>query len=528
MRKNLVLIILDGWGIGARDDSNPIYKVKPEIIENFKYNYPATSLQASGIAVGLPWGEAGNSEVGHLTMGIGKIIYQYYPRISLEIRNGNFYKNEAINKAFDFALKNNSTLHCLGLLSESHAHSAYEHILALLQFAAKKQLKKMIFHFFTDGRDSRPKSGKELVERFLTDAQKIGVGKLGSLSGRYYALDRSKNWDLTARVYNLLVNGEGRKAKSYQEVFDYFYNEKKLSDPYIEPTVIIEENSQDLPIIKDGDSIIFFDFREDSVRQLSSAFALSEFSFFPRKKLNIQVTTMTQYDKNFKVDVAYYPEKIETSLAAELSRHNLKQLKIAETEKYYHLTYFFNGLTDKVFPDEFRVLIPSKEIPHPDEYPAMRAPEITERLIAAMMEGVYDFIAVNYANPDTIAHTGNYNAVMEAIKVLNQQLTKVYEVAQKIGATLIVTSDHGNAERLYDPLTGEKETHHDSNPVPFYLVDERFKLKIPRTEEQIKEMEGMTTGSLCDIAPTILELMGLPIPIEMSGVSLLTNLISYQ
>jgi len=530
MAKNTILVILDGWGIGACDDSNPIYKVKPATIEIFKQNYPATSLQASGIAVGLPWGEAGNSEVGHLTIGTGKIIYQYYPRISLAIRTGEFFKNEAINNAFNYALKNNSAVHCLGLLSESHAHSSYDHILALMQTAAQKKVSKLYFHFFTDGRDSRPKSAKELVDRFVSDSKKIGVGKVGSLSGRYYALDRSKNWDLTSRVYNLLVDGDGRKAKTTDEVFSYFYTEKKLTDPYIEPTLFVESDDiNNWPLIRDNDALIFFDFREDSIRQLVSAFVSEEFSNFSRRKLkNIHVTTMTQYDKTFPVSVAFYPEKIETSLTAEISKHNLKQMKIAETEKYYHLTYFFNGLTDKVFPNEFRILIPSKEIPHHDEYPMMRASEITDRLIAAMTENVYDFIAVNYANPDTIAHTGNYNAVMEAIKVVDQQLAKVYEVVQKIGATLIITSDHGNAERLYNPLTGEKETHHDASPVPFYLVDERFKLKIPRTEEQIKEMESQTIGSLCDIAPTILELMNLPIPNEMTGISLLTNLISYQ
>ena len=529
MKKTKVLIILDGWGIGLRDDSNPIYHAKPATIEHFKKNYPMASLQSGGIAVGLPWGEPGNSEVGHLTMGIGKIVYQYYPRISLSIQNGEFFKNKALNNAYDFALKNNSTLHCLGLLSESHAHSSYDHIIALLQMAVKKKLSKICFHFFTDGRDSRPQSGKSLVEHFLMDKKRFNIGTIGSLSGRYYAMDRSKTWNLTEQVYKLLTEGEGKTAKDPLEVFDYYYKQKKLTDPYIEPTLIVSsDNKDEWPLIREGDSLIFFNFREDSERQLASAFILDDFNYFPRKKIKkLHITTMTQYDATFPVDVAFFPEKISTCLTDVISKRGSKQMKIAETEKYYHLTYFFNGLTDKIFPDEYRILIPSKETPHPDEFPAMRAPEITERLIAAMTENIYDFITVNYANPDAIAHTGNYNAVVEAIKILDQQLAKVYEVAQKMGITLFITADHGNAERLYDPLTGEKDTYHNANPVPFYLVDENFRLKTPRTQEEIYDLESKTIGSLCDVAPTILEAMSINIPIEMTGESLFTNLISY-
>lgn len=529
MKKTKVLIILDGWGIGLRDDSNPIYHAKPATIEHFKQNYPMASLQSGGIAVGLPWGEPGNSEVGHLTMGIGKIVYQYYPRISLSIQNGEFFKNKALNNAYDFALKNNSTLHCLGLLSESHAHSSYDHIIALLQMAVKKKLSKICFHFFTDGRDSRPQSGKSLVEHFLMDKKRFNIGTIGSLSGRYYAMDRSKTWNLTEQVYKLLTEGKGKTAKDPLEVFDYYYKQKKLTDPYIEPTLIVSsDNKDEWPLIREGDSLIFFNFREDSERQLASAFILDDFNYFPRKKIKkLHITTMTQYDATFPVDVAFFPEKISTCLTDVISKRGSKQMKIAETEKYYHLTYFFNGLTDKIFPDEYRILIPSKETPHPDEFPAMRAPEITERLIAAMTENIYDFITVNYANPDAIAHTGNYNAVVEAIKILDQQLAKVYEVAQKMGITLFITADHGNAERLYDPLTGEKDTYHNANPVPFYLVDENFRLKTPRTQEEIYDIESKTIGSLCDVAPTILEAMSINIPIEMTGESLFTNLISY-
>jgi 2,3-bisphosphoglycerate-independent phosphoglycerate mutase len=525
MKKVCVLIVLDGWGIGPHDDSNPIYRAKTPTVNYFKKNYPMMSLQAAGIAVGLPWGEPGNSEVGHLTLGTGRIIYQHYPRISLAVRNGEFFKNLALNDAFDYAQKTGGAVHILGLLSSGNVHSSYEHLQALIQIASLKKPTNLYFHLFTDGRDSPPQSGRGLVQKFLTDLKKAGVGQLASLSGRYYALDRSQKWQNTKQIYDLITKGVARTENDVNKIFDTYYG-RKLSDAYIEPTIISDpQKPQELPIIKDGDSLIFFDFREDSIRQIVEPFVLDNFSEFeclPFK--NLKVTTMTEYDPNFKVAVAFRLEKITQSLTAVLNEKNLKQLKIAETEKYYHLTFFFNGLTDKVFSNEFRILIPSKETPRFDEAPEMRAPEITERLIAALKEDTYDFIAVNYANPDTLAHTGNYDAVLKGIEIVDRELGQVYKIVEKVGATLIVTADHGNAEKLYDTTSGERETSHNIYPVPFYLIDEKFKLKKERNEEEIYRLEQTTDGVICDVAPTILELMDIPAPAEMTGKSLIKYL----
>lgn len=525
-KKTCVLIILDGWGIGHKDDSNAIYRANTPTIEYIKKNYPAASLQSAGIAVGLPWYEAGNSEVGHLTLGSGKIIYQHYPRISLAVRNGDFFKNQALNEAFNHGLNNNSSVHILGLLSSGNVHSSYEHLQSLIKLASLKKCSKLFFHLFTDGKDSSPQSAKSMVEKLQNDLKKFGVGQLASLTGRYYALDRRKNWTVTQKYYNLITKGEGRKASDPIALLNDYYA-RKMSDPFIEPTLIFNAEKSETPhLIQDNDSLIFFDFREDSIKQIVAPFALKDFQEFERTPLNnLKITTMTTYDDNFNTNVAFPPEKITNGVSEILSNLGLRQLKIAETEKFYHLTYFFNCLTDKIFPNEFRVLIPSKEMVHLDDSPEMRAPEITDRLITALNEGIYDFIAVNYANPDSLAHTGNYNATVKGLEIVDQQLAKILETIKKSKIDLIITSDHGNAERLYDPRTGEKETCHNANPVPFYLVGEKFKLKKEKPESQVVSEENRTLGVICDVAPTILELMGIPPPPEMKGRSLLQYLI---
>ena len=524
-KKTCVLIILDGWGIGHKDDSNAIYRANTPTINYIKKNYPAACLQSAGIAVGLPWDEPGNSEVGHLTMGAGRVIYQHYPRISLAVRNGDFFKNQALNEAFNHGINNNSNVHILGLLSSGNVHSSYEHLQALIKLAATKKHHNVFFHLFTDGKDSPPQSARSMVEKLQNDLKKFGVGQLASLTGRYYALDRRKNWAVTQKYYNLIVKGEGRKSPNPLKMLDDYYA-KNITDPYIEPTLIFNpEKSESAHLIQENDSLIFFDFREDSIKQIVAPFVSKDFKEFEILPFNnLRITTMTVYDETFNASVAFPPEKINNGLSEILSNLNLPQLKIAETEKFYHLTYFFNCLSEKVFPNEFRVLIPSKEIPHSDDAPEMRAPEITDRLITALNENIYSFIAINYANPDSLAHTGNYNATIKGIEILDQQLAKVLEAIKKAGADLIITADHGNAERLYDPKTGEKETEHNANPVPFYLVSEKYKLKQEKKEEQIVNEENRTLGVLCDIAPTILELMEIPAPPEMKGRSLLQYL----
>ena len=524
-KKTCVLIILDGWGVGHKDDSNAIYRASTPTINYIKKNYPAASLESAGIAGGLPWDEAGNSEVGHLTIGSGRVIYQHYPRISLAVRNGDFFKNQALNEAFNHGINNNSNVHILGLLSSGNVHSSYEHLQALIKLASLKKCPKLFFHLFTDGKDSPPQSAKDMVEKLQNDLKKFGVGQIASLTGRYYALDRRKNWAVTKKYYDLLTKGEGRKAPDPTVLLNEHYA-KKMSDSFLEPTLIFNAEKTDAPhLIQDNDSLIFFDFREDSIKQIVAPFILKDFKEFERKPLNnLKITTMTNYDNDFNASVAFPPEKVTNSLTEIFSNLGMQQLKIAETEKFYHLTYFFNCLSETVFPNEFRVLIPSKETAHLDDSPEMRAPEITDRLITALNEGIYDFIAVNYANPDALAHTGNFNATVKGIEIVDQQLAKILESIKKHDVDIIITADHGNAERLYDPRTGEKETAHNPNPVPFYLVSEKYKLKAEKPDAKIDSEENKKLGVICDVAPTILELMNIPTPPEMKGQSLLQYL----
>jgi 2,3-bisphosphoglycerate-independent phosphoglycerate mutase len=525
MNKRIVLIILDGWGIGSKDDSNPIYRAKTPTIEYFKKFYPITNLQSAGIAVGLPWGEAGNSEVGHLTIGSGRILYQHLPRITLSIKSRQFFEIPSLLNAFEHAKKTKGKVHILGLCSDGNVHSSYEHLKALIELSSKNKEIETIFHLFTDGKDSPLKSGIEFIKNFLNDLKKFNIGRLGSLVGRYYAMDRRKNWKLIKKYYDFLTKGNGLIEKNPEDFIQRSYS-NGITDSHIQPA-FISETPDNLPIIQDNDSLIFFNFREDSIRELASSFALKNFNGFEREKIlkNIYITTFTEYDDDLDVQVAFPPEKIQIGLSEYLSQNDIKQLKIAETEKFFHLTYFFNGLTDKVFKNEFRILIPSKEVAYVDKFPEMRAEEITNRLITAMNSKVYGFIAVNYANADVIAHTGNYQSTISAIEEIDKRLKMVYEAAKKTETTILITADHGNAEKLYSPISGEKETEHNANPVPLYLIDKEFKRKEERKEEEITEKESEIGGVICDIAPTILELMNLPIPEKMKGKGLLRYLI---
>lgn len=522
MEKTVALIIMDGWGIGAKNDTNAIYRAQTPTIDHFKKFYPSTSLQSAGIAVGLPWGEAGNSEVGHLTIGAGRTLYQHLPRISLAIKNESFFINPALKGAYDHAKKTGGKVHILSLLTDGNVHASFEHLRALLKMASLNKEVETFFHLFTDGKDSPVQSGKSFCKNLVAEMEYLKTGRLASLSGRYFALDRRKNWNLTQKIYNMLVKGEAHFETSWEKVFDEHY-ESNGADPYVRPTLLADkEDSNNWPVIKSGDAMFFADFREDSMRQVTSPFCLPGFSEFETVPLeDLYVATITEYDDDFTAKVAFPPEYMKNGLSETISLQKGKQLKIAETEKFFHLTYFFNGLTDKVFENEFRILIPSKEMAHLDQAPEMRAKEITDRLVAAMESKAYDLIVVNYANTDSMAHTGNFEATVKAVEIVDQQLARVHEVAKRNNISLIISSDHGNAEQVYNPKTGAIETEHNPNPVPFYLVDEDYKYSIPKTEKEIIISEGRTNGVVSDIAPTILELMKLKKPIEMKGKSLL-------
>lgn len=511
MKKTVVLVVLDGWGRGKTDESNPVYTAKPENIQFLEQNFPHTSLQASGISVGLPWGETGNSEVGHLTLGAGKVLYQYYPKITIAIKNEEFFKNDALMGAFSHAKKNKSAVNFVGLLSKGNVHASLEHLLALIQMANKEEVPFKL-HLFADGKDTAPR----LLESNLA---LIPQDKLATLIGRYYALDREGNWDLTKQTYDSMTDGKGKllTAEETTEYIKNFFTTSK-SEEFLPPLRFGGEEKN----IVDGEAVIFFNFREDSIRQIASAFIDPSFSHFPVKDFsNLYVATMTPYSESFKAPVAFPPDKVENCLGKVLSDAGLNQLRLAETYKYAHITYFFNGFKEEPLANEYRVVIPSTAIPHPDEHPEMMARAITARLLSALTEHSFDFILVNYANPDTIAHTGNFKAAEETVKLIDEEIGKIYKTSLESGSYLIITSDHGNIERLVNPASGRIETQHDPNPVPFYLVHPDFQGK--KFEDQDNPQN--TLGILSDVAPTILALFGLPTPPEMNGENLLKKLV---
>lgn len=508
-----MLVVLDGWGIGSQGSENPIHVVQPRTIQYMKENFPSGSLQASGISVGLPWNEEGNSEVGHLTMGIGRIIYQHYPRITMAVRDGSLAKNKIIAQAIDHAKKHNSTLHLLGLVGGGNIHSSFEHLTALINIAQQAKISFAI-DIITDGRDSDPRSAYSFISRLPQE-------HIASISGRFYAMDRDQHWNFTQQSYQAIVG----KAPSIstEEIPQHIQKtyEKGLNDEYITPVSI----NQGSLSIKDNDAIFLFNFREDRMRQIAESFANPSFSQFPVQSFsNLFLASMTKIRHDIPIPAAFPPQTIDTSLGKILSENGKTQLRIAETQKYAHVTFFFNGLVDKPFPNEYRVLIPSRNVSRQDQDPVMMAPEITARAAQAIEEGAFDFILVNYANPDMIAHTGNYEMAKKAIEVIDRELSKLIATVIRTDAILMITADHGNIERMFNPVTGQQETKHDISPVPFYLVGKKFYR--PQNMSLVEERERYTIGMLADIAPTVLELMNIDQPSSMTGKSLLSQLLN--
>jgi 2,3-bisphosphoglycerate-independent phosphoglycerate mutase len=499
--KKVVLVILDGWGIGPKDRSNPIWTEKPETISYIKQNFPLVSLQASGIAVGLPWQEEGNSEIGHLTIGSGRVIYQPFPRITMAIKDETFFKNNVLLEAVNYAKSQNVGLHFVGLLGEANVHSSFDHLQALIKLAEKNSFPEFRLHLITDGRDSGPQSALKLLER-------IPLQNISSLSGRFYSMDRDNYLDRTAAGFKAMIGEAGTETDPI--VFlNKMYGEG-ITDEYVRPTVIGTPDKS----IKNGDVVIFFNFREERMKQLVKMMTES----LPQSRF----ASFVEYDASFKIPVAFPPEHIDNPLGKILSDNKLIQLRLAESEKEAHVTFFFNGQRPDPFLNEYRVIIPSRKTANHALFPEMMAEEITARATTAIEEGIYNFILINYANPDMVAHTGDFNACLKAVATIDNQLRALIAVSLKTDTPLLITSDHGNIERVLNPYTGEVETKHDPSPVPFYLVNNAF-LR-PKTSEEADEREKEIAGSLADIAPTILELLGIPKPVEMTGESLLLYL----
>ncbi|MBI2623022.1 MAG: 2,3-bisphosphoglycerate-independent phosphoglycerate mutase [Candidatus Liptonbacteria bacterium] len=508
MQRSIILAILDGWGIGREDESNPIHVVQPPTLTALAREFPLTSLQASGIAVGLPWGEVGNSEVGHLTLGAGKTLFQYYPKITLAIRDKTFFSNETLKSACAHAREHNSTLHLAGLLTSANVHASVSHVKALLALAEQEKVPRVRLHVWADGKDGPPKMlGKLLAE--------LPKENLATLVGRYYAMDRNKNWQLTKAVYDLMA-GVGTAATDPAPTIEATYA-KGLSEEYLPPLLLDKEG-----IIKANDALVFWNFREDSVRQIAEAFAKPDFAAFPRRELpNLFVATMTPYEQSLPVPAAFAPDLVREPLGKVLSAQGINQLRVAETYKYAHVTYFFNGYEEQPSKGEYRVVVPSLSTAKPEEHPEMQATAITDRIIEALSNNSFRFILANYANPDTMAHTANYDASLEAVRVIDREIARLVQALPESGI-LLITSDHGNIEQVLNPTTGLMESQHDPSPVPFYLVGNEFRGK---KFANAATLATETMGTLADVAPTILELFGIPQPEEMTGRSLLEGII---
>lgn len=510
-KKPVVLMILDGYGLNDNCDHNAVCEARTPVMDQLMSQCPYVKGNASGLAVGLPDGQMGNSEVGHLNMGAGRIVYQELTRITKAISDGDFFTVPEFLEAVENCKKSNSALHMWGLVSDGGVHSHIGHIYGLLELAKKSGLEKVYVHCFLDGRDTPPASGKSYVEALEAKMKELGVGKVASVSGRYYAMDRDNRWDRVKRAYDVLTKGEGNQAQSAPAGIQASYDAEK-NDEFVEPFVVTE-NGAPVAVVEDGDSVIFFNFRPDRARELTRAFCDDEFKGFEReKRLNLTYVCFTNYDETIKNKlVAFKKEAIVNTFGEFLADHNMTQARIAETEKYAHVTFFFNGGVEEPNKGEERILVPSPKVATYDLQPEMSAPVVCDKLVEAVTSGKYDVIIVNFANPDMVGHTGIEDAAIKAIETVDACVERAVDAVKEMNGVLFICADHGNAEQLLDYETGEPFTAHTTNPVPFILVN---------ADPADKLREG---GCLADIAPTLIELMGMEQPKEMTGKSLLVR-----
>jgi len=507
-KKPVVLMVLDGYGLSDRTEGNAIAMANTPVMDKLMKEYPFVKGNASGLYVGLPDGQMGNSEVGHMNIGAGRIIYQDLTRITKAIEDGEFYKNEELLAAMENCKKNNSDLHLFGLLSDGGVHSHISHIYGLLEMAKKNGVSNVYVHAFLDGRDTPPASAKDFVARLEDKMAEIGVGKVASLAGRYYAMDRDNNWDRVKEAYLSLTTGEGKSADNAVKALEESYA-ADVTDEFVVPTVITE-NGKPLSVVKPDDSVIFFNFRPDRAREMTRAFCDDKFTGFEREYIPTTFVCFKDYDESIPNKlVAFKKEEIKNTFGEFLANNGKKQLRLAETEKYAHVTFFFNGGVDPNV-DEFRLLVNSpKDVPTYDLKPEMSAPEVGMDLVEAIKSDKYDVIVINFANPDMVGHTGVIPAAVKAVEKVDELVGKAVQAVKDVDGVLFICADHGNAEKMIDYETGAPHTAHTTNPVPFILVnyDEAYTLR-----------EG---GRLCDIAPTLIEIMGMEKPAEMTGESLL-------
>ena len=508
MKKPVVLMILDGYGLGKDYEGNAITAAKRPVMERLMKEYPFVQGEASGLAVGLPEGQMGNSEVGHLNMGAGRVVYQDLTRITKSIEDGDFFEKPELLKAIRNCLDHGTDLHIYGLMSDGGVHSDIRHLYALLKLCRIHGLDRVYVHAFMDGRDTSPTSGIGYI-RELMDVMKQETGRIASITGRYYAMDRDNRWERVSRAYAALTKGEGIRETDPVEAMQHSYD-REVTDEFIEPTVICKDG-EPLTRIKNGDSVIFFNFRPDRAREITRTFCMDEFDGFDRgSRICTEYVCFTEYDHTIpNKSVVFKEEEIKNTLGEYLSKCGLKQARIAETEKYAHVTFFFNGGVEQPNEGEDRFLIPSPKVATYDLQPEMSAPAVCDTLVEKIRSGKYDVIIINFANPDMVGHTGVKEAVVKAIETVDEMVGRVEKAIRETDGVIFLCADHGNAEELIDYETGEPWTAHTTNPVPFILIN---------GPEGVKLREG---GRLCDIAPTLLELLELEQPKEMTGQSLL-------
>ena len=510
-KKPVVLMILDGYGLNKKEEANAVFEAKTPVMDKLMVECPFVEGNASGLAVGLPDGQMGNSEVGHLNMGAGRIVYQELTRITKSIADGDFFENEEFLKAVENCKKNNSALHMYGLVSDGGVHSHNTHIYGLLELAKRNGLEKVFVHCFLDGRDTPPASGKDFVAELEAKMAEIGVGKVASVMGRYYAMDRDNRWDRVELAYRALTLGEGNTNASATAAIQASYDDGK-TDEFVMPTVVVE-NGAPVGLVNDNDSIIFFNFRPDRAREITRAFCDDEFAGFAReKKQGLVYVCFTDYDETITGKlVAFKKQSITNTFGEFLAANGKTQARIAETEKYAHVTFFFNGGIEEPNEGEDRILVKSPKVATYDLQPEMSAPQVCDKLVDAIESDKYDVIIINFANPDMVGHTGVESAAIAAVEAVDECVGRAVEAVKKMDGAMFICADHGNAEQLLDYETGAPFTAHTTNPVPFILVNagEEFGLR-----------EG---GCLADIAPTLIEIMGLEQPKEMTGKSLLVR-----
>ncbi|WP_440952954.1 2,3-bisphosphoglycerate-independent phosphoglycerate mutase [Methanococcoides sp. FTZ1] len=510
MKRPLLLMILDGWGYSPEDKGNAIALADTGNLDRLVEEYPDTLLDASGEAVGLPEGQMGNSEVGHLNIGAGRVVYQDLTRINRDIANGDFFKNPVLLEAINNAKEKGSDLHLMGLFSYGGVHSHMNHMRALIEFAKSEGLDRIYIHAFLDGRDVPPRAALEDMKEHVKFCGSTGCAKTATVSGRYYAMDRDKRWERTQAAYDALTQGIGFKANDPVSAVSDGY-ERGEDDEFIKPTVIVDENGEPVATVKDNDSVIFFNFRPDRARQLTYAFVNDDFEGFERKVLPaVHYVCMTEYDENLTIPIAFPPEELRNTLGEVLSKAGIRQLRIAETEKYAHVTFFFNGGVEKQNEGEERCLIPSPKVATYDLKPEMSAYEVTEELIKRIDSDAYDVIILNLANMDMVGHSGIMEAAIKAVEVVDDCVGKIVGHLLKKGGEAMIMADHGNAEKMIDYCTPEGCVHtaHTSNPVRFVYVTEDRGISLSK-------------GSLPDVSPTILEVLGIEQPEEMTGHSLI-------